>query len=528
LSYKIIGAQIAKVSTTVIIALLAALSAVAQVSSASPDRPKPEPRAQQAAPTSTGIEITKEVPATQPVAENGAGDKKPTTDKGDGAAPTAGEAAVTPTTNPVPHPAPPCKRMLTADVVAMPQPLMLNRLGAAIPDGLIFALKGDTVMTGNRIALRPGKRPRPLVLRANVGDCLTINFTNAIPASTFTTTFMSGASGGTTEVSLHIQGVEWVKGPQDDAAFVGKNNSSLASAAGSPAPMPPQTLTYTVFARQEGVFLMYTMGDTSSLGQQLVRGLFGSLNVQPAGAEWYRSQVTADDLLLATYNANKPDQVPPGSLNCSNATNCVFNLNGHSTKVLKTPAGFLNTLDNHPLVDYNAKYPSGKPVLKMLDNNNNIVHSDLTAIITGPKPGRFPETTAVNKPGPPCNAENNPALPSGKIDPLFCGNPASPDRKQPYREITVMYHGGLTPVVAQAFPVFADSSKTPGSSATIAQMLVAGQDAFAINYGTGGICAEGYAHRIRVGPMGACSDCKFEEFFLSAWPIGDPAMLVDK
>src|SRR5262249_56936607 len=111
LSYKIIGAQIAKVSTTVIIALLAALSAVAQVSSASPDRPKPEPRAQQAAPTSTGIEITKEVPATQPVAENGAGDKKPTTDKGDGPAPNAGEAAGAPPPNPVPQPPPPRNRM---------------------------------------------------------------------------------------------------------------------------------------------------------------------------------------------------------------------------------------------------------------------------------------------------------------------------------------------------------------------------------------------------------------------------------
>ena len=49
---------------------------------------------------------------------------------------------------------------------------------------------------------------------------------------------------------------------------------------------------------------MATSGDTSTAGDQLVRGLFGALNVQPAGAEWYRSQVTAADLALATYNAN--------------------------------------------------------------------------------------------------------------------------------------------------------------------------------------------------------------------------------
>ena len=56
--------------------------------------------------------------------------------------------------------------------------------------------------------------------------------------------------------------------------------------------MPPQTQTYTLFAKAEGTFLLYTMGDTSSTGNQLTRGLFGALNVQPAGAEWYRSQVT--------------------------------------------------------------------------------------------------------------------------------------------------------------------------------------------------------------------------------------------
>jgi hypothetical protein len=59
-------------------------------------------------------------------------------------------------------------------------------------------------------------------------------------------------------------------------------------------------------------------------------------------------------------------------------------------------------------------------------------------------------------------------------------------------------------------------------------MTQAGQDAFAINYGTGGIGAEIYANRIGVGPVGNCIDCKFEEFFLSAWSVGDPAMLVDR
>src|SRR5215213_4475320 len=113
-----------------------------------------------------------------------------------------------PAAKPQATPVPPC-RQITANVVAMPQPIMLNRLGAVIPDGLIFVLQRDTVTVNNQIQLRPGKRPRPLVLRANVGDCLTINFTNAIPTTNFTNAQKSFAQTGTTEVSLHVQGMEW-------------------------------------------------------------------------------------------------------------------------------------------------------------------------------------------------------------------------------------------------------------------------------------------------------------------------------
>src|SRR6266581_1013174 len=197
--------------------------------------------------------------------------------------------------------------------------------GAAIPDGLVFALMSDTIATvsgaNTQYQLKPDKRPRPLVLRANVGDCLRVRLTNGIPTNKFTNTTVGGATTGTTEVSLHVEGMEWVTGAKDDGSYVGTNDSSLASAppppAPTPLPMPPSTQTYTLFAREEGTFLMYTMGDTSTNGDQLTRGLFGALNVQPAGAEWYRSQVSAEDLLLATYNANRADQVPPGSLVCT-------------------------------------------------------------------------------------------------------------------------------------------------------------------------------------------------------------------
>ena len=430
---------------------------------------------------------------------------KPETVKTEAAPESAPNPATTTAAPAPPAPAmqqcPAGTRVVNANVVAIPKAIMLNRLGATIPNAFVFALKSDTVNTGTTLQLRPGKRPRPLVLRANVGDCLRITFTNAIPPAAFANSTPNSPAVGTTEVSLHIQGQEWASASSDDGSFVGKNSSSLASTAPPPAPppMPPQSMIYTLFVKNEGTFLLYTMGDTEAEPTgQLSRGLFGALNVQPTGAEWYRSQVSQQDLALATRKNSSGQPI--------------------------TTAG------GQPTINYNAVYPAGSnypdgtpippntPILKMLDANNNIVHSDLTAIITGPNGGRFPGSTGVNSPEPPCNSANNGA---GATDPLFCANPASPDRKQPYRELTIIYHE-VGQIATQAFPVFSDPAL--GMVSTIN----AGFDGFAINYGTGGIGAEVYANRIGVGPMGSCVDCKFEEFFLSAWSVGDPAMLVDR
>lgn len=100
----------------------------------------------------------------------------------------AAQARLTTTpTSPQPPKTPPfaCERKVVADVVAIDQPLMYNRMGAGQPNGMMYALKRDVVATtpgtppgtGNAM-LRPDKRPRPLVLRAAVGDCLTVHFTN--------------------------------------------------------------------------------------------------------------------------------------------------------------------------------------------------------------------------------------------------------------------------------------------------------------------------------------------------------------
>jgi hypothetical protein len=166
-------------------------------------------------------------------------------------------------------------------------------------------------------------------------------------------------------------------------------------------------------------------------------------------------------------------------------------------------------LKAQPVIDYTAMYPSnhqraGSPVLNMLVRDSGtgeyeLAHSDLTAIITGPQAGRFPYY--LNSPS-------------------FIENPATPDRRQPYREFTIAYH--FSPNTTQAFDAF--------KSGPLANMLAAGKDAFAVNYGVAGIAPEIYANRINKGPQGINEDgvdLLFEEFFLSAWAVGDPAVLVD-
>ncbi len=53
------------------------------------------------------------------------------------------------------------------------------------------------------------------------------------------------------------------------------------------------------------------------------------------------------------------------------------------------------------------------------------------------------------------------------------------------------------------------------------------KDGFAVNYATGGVGAEIIANRLGVGPMHECVECKYEEFFLTSWAVGDPGMVVD-
>ena len=94
---------------------------------------------------------------------------------------------------------------------------------------------------------------------------------------------------------FHAQGMQLVTGIGDDGSAVGANGSSLVAPGGS--------TVYTFFAEKEGAFLVTSLGASfggqGSAGNNSA-GMFAVINVEPPGASFYRSQVSEEEMRLAT------------------------------------------------------------------------------------------------------------------------------------------------------------------------------------------------------------------------------------
>jgi hypothetical protein len=174
----------------------------------------------------------------------------------------------------------------TYSVVAMEKALTYNEAGDNDPYGLMYALAEDEA------ALKAGtKKPEPLVLRANVGDCIKVTLTNKL-----TTNFLNhkGATDGDphlpTEpslgtkaglrVSLHPQLVSYdiVSG---DGATVGFNFDQTAG--------PGQSFTYMWYADEvtPGELGAANLLDFGDVRGHRHHGLFGGLIIEPKGATYH-------------------------------------------------------------------------------------------------------------------------------------------------------------------------------------------------------------------------------------------------
>ncbi|HVF90227.1 MAG TPA: copper oxidase [Blastocatellia bacterium] len=354
---------------------------------------------------------------------------------------------------------PTCNATVKADVVAIDQVITYNRFGAFNPAGMLYALRRDVVpinasagISAGNVQLRADKRPRPIVLRVNEGDCLQVTFTNLLNPNPpdNSDSNVSNDTTATRNASMHVNGLDYVGGIASDGANVGQNPSSLAT--------PGQTRVYTWYAAKQGQYMLYSMGANAG-GEgdagQPGHGLFGSINVEPKNSKWYRSQTTGDKLQVATRKK-------------ADGTNDV-NPNGT------------------PKINYDTVEADGTPLLKMLNSTNEIVHTDLNAIITDDD-GVLDEDCSTAPPSSTCGV--------------------------PFREFTVLFHDEIKAI--QAFPELD------------AELMHGARDGFAINYGSGAMGSIVVANRKGVGPAADCGECKFEEFFLESWANNDPAMVVRK
>jgi hypothetical protein len=423
---------------------------------------------------------------------------------------------------------PAAAQAVTVDVVAMDQVLVYNRMGAINPAGMIYALArdietidpgagfvaedgefinpltpcatGDSLPDGQEcqasdignVALRADKRPRPLTLRVNEGDQLVIHFTNLLSPSPITDAMNEAPGIGvpdpiqseqpvTRYASIHVHGLK--------PATIASDGSNVGNATSPGSLVPPGgTATYTFTALKEGA---YSITSGPNLGGEggsgaIANGLFGIVNVEPAGSKWYRSQLTRQEMDWARNTG-----VDLGETECGTGND--------------PGPGF--TCLGQPIINYEADYPpeagtalAGKPILRIVTNGaeagGTIFHNELNAIIVGPLAGG--------------------SFPSPAVD-----NHIYPNRTEPFREFTIAFHDEIK--VVQAFPEWYAGTAVAGLDFTLKSV----KDGFAVNYGTGGIGSEIIGNRLGVGPMKNCTECKYEEFFLTSWVVGDPAMIVD-
>ncbi|MFQ5449945.1 MAG: copper oxidase, partial [Nitrospinaceae bacterium] len=373
-------------------------------------------------------------------------------------------------------------RTIVADVVAFDLVYFYNRFGSFNPTGMMYALKRDVnchSATGadlgplannptcppGMVHLRDGKRPRPLVLRANKGDTVVVNFTNMLdPVRP-----LDGGEGDSTatrDASIVVSHLESIPAP--GTTNHDPKNTGLAGIS------PGDSFTYRWKAEFEGmhIFESYSApaGGEGDGGQQVL-GLYGALIVEPEGSDLYRSQVTEEELALANSNPN----YIPGDPN-SELPILVSGVPGSGYEV------------TYPASMYPVTHPRyGDPVLNLLKPTGNpnefrLVHGDLNAIIYNPT-----------------------------LDPASDGERAD---IQTFREFGVLFQGELKTVHPPALDLLNTRDELAGV-----------RDGFGINYGASGLGAPMLTNRAGAGPAANCVECSYEEFFLESWPNGDPALL---
>ncbi len=433
-------------------------------------------------------------------------------------------------------------RTICADIAAIDQTIVYNRFGSFDPYGMIFALRRDvapldeaaparpllaadcarltgteagndgTALAAGAVRLKDCERPRPLTLRANVGDTLVVRVTNLLqqPAADFSHDFC-GRSGHDDAYRAELRaGVS-----EGDAARVDHGEAACETGADPSLSVPegnwPATRLVNLVAQgltpvplgdgapvhgacrgtdavggdasfvcayridREGPYFFASLAAPAGGqgdGGSLVHGLFGAVVAERAGSTWYRSQTTQ-----AAFDAVWPRGADGAPL--------------HS----RTGALDYEAVDAAGVPYLNMLRPIGVPQTEVLRAARaEIVHGDLNAVV-------YCGETA---PGADCRAGG---------DGLYQRVPGETPA-QAFREFSVFFHDELKAFYTRNFEELGQLGQMTGV-----------RDGFAINYGASGMGGVLLANRKGIGPAAGCMECLYEEFFLTSWANGDPALL---
>ncbi|MGE3916463.1 MAG: hypothetical protein AB7F78_12280 [Hyphomicrobiaceae bacterium] len=491
-----------------------------------------------------------------------------------------------------------------ADVVALDQLLVYNRFGSFNPFGMIFALKRDVqravptpenrpsaeicsqsdgteagtgVLEPGHVMLKRCKRPRPLVLRGNVGDVLQVTLTNLLrndqpdfsaspeeekagerksspyPPRKFCAETPSGKPAAPTRPDVREAATaSCAEARQQEAAALADKDEvkrrekdghgdwprtrrlSLAIPGLEPLPAPNRR-------RENGPIAMFVHG--ACLGTDAIKPgesvncrwrldkegthLFSSL-AAPSGGEG-----DAGSLGHGLFGALIVE--PAGSAHYrSQVTEAAFNaawnkkeekptaFPRHARKDKLDFAAYNNSAsseDHRPLPqsfahDFRCTQSRGIPILA-LSRECRETHNIVIDGVTIPH--RMVQVVHSD-----LNAIIVPAGPRIPIDAELAETDEDKrtelrlkrEASIPFREFTVIFHDELKTFYADQFRDLEQFGQLSGI-----------RDGFAINYGSSGVGSMVIANRKRIGPAANCPECMYEEFFLESAANGDPALL---
>lgn len=479
------------------------------------------------------------------------------------------------------------QRLVCADIAALDQTLVYNRFGSFNPFGMIFALTRDLDEIGStrtldadswdpecenhtgaesrrpgvrlaagQVRLRDCKRPRPLVLRANVGDVLLVRVTNLLmkpqppdfsremcqrqresnPPRTadlgrelvrpelsagterrrnhgeavcddLSNPIGSGSAAADADapdwpatrlVNLVVEGLELL--PIGNAAVDG-------ACLGTRAVRPDETFLCLYRVNQEGTHFLASRAAPAGGegdGGSIVHGLFGAVMAERPGTRWYRSQVSraAMDAVWAPKETPRHARTDPLDYEADQGGIPLLNM--------------ARVLDGQDQDDF-----ASAPRVEIVHSDlNAIVHCDHSMVSAWGRPWSDDGAAAQDADG----AAPNPVQP-----PLGCAVPTAEALENPgtaayaptdepdllsFREFTVFFHDELKTFYTRNFQELAQFGQLAGV-----------RDGFAINYGASGMGTMLLANRKGIGPAASCAECLYEEFFLTSWANGDPALL---